>query len=88
MAADQGNAGAEDMLGTYYANGFGVEKNEAEAVKWYRKAAEQGSVNAANKLGDCYAYGWGVQTNFVEAFKWYSLAAQYYGEKARQNRNK
>jgi hypothetical protein len=76
------------LLGTYCANGFGAEKDEAEAAKWYRKAAEQGNVDAQNKLGDCYAYGWGVETNFAEAYKWYSLAGRYYGEKARLHRNK
>ncbi|KAF0116688.1 MAG: hypothetical protein FD149_1327 [Rhodospirillaceae bacterium] len=33
-----------------YDRGLGVEKDEAEAVKWYRKAAEQGHVVAANRL--------------------------------------
>ena len=29
-------------LGTCYDVGWGVEKNEAEALKWYRKASAQG----------------------------------------------
>jgi len=29
-------------LGRMYENGRGVEKNPAEAIKWYRVAANQG----------------------------------------------
>ena len=29
-------------VGTCYDMGWGVEKNRAEAMKWYRKAADQG----------------------------------------------
>ena len=35
-------AGAQFNLGVMYANGRGVLKDEAEAVRWYRLAAEQG----------------------------------------------
>ena len=37
-----------------YADGRGVEKDEAAAVKWLRKAAEQGYASARirlNKMG-------------------------------------
>jgi len=40
--AKRGNADAQDKLGAIYANGQGVPKNYAEAVKWFRKAVEQG----------------------------------------------
>ena len=39
-----------NMLGHYYRSGFGVEKNYAEAVAWYRKAAEQGHPYAHERL--------------------------------------
>ncbi len=38
------------MLGSQCSRGQGVEKNEREAVKWYRKAAEQGNLEAANSV--------------------------------------
>ena len=34
-----------------YANGRGVEQDDAEAVKWYRLAAEQGDADAQANLG-------------------------------------
>ena len=40
-----------------YANGRGVLKDDAEAVKWYRLAAEQGHADAQFYLGVMYANG-------------------------------
>jgi TPR repeat protein len=53
-----------------------VGKNEAEAVKWYRKAAEQGDAGAQLNLGVCYENGTGVAKDEAEAIKWYRLAAE------------
>ena len=39
-AAERGNARAQFDLGLMYANGNGVAKNEAEALKWFSKAAQ------------------------------------------------
>ena len=44
--AEQGHALAQQYLGNMYATGRGVPENDAEAVKWYRKAAEQGYAGA------------------------------------------
>ena len=75
-AMEQGIDWAQFNLGYCYANGVGVEKDTAEAVKWYRKAAEQGFANAQNHLGNHYADGEGVEKDFVEAFLWYRKAAE------------
>jgi hypothetical protein len=48
--AEQGNAYAQTDLGVLYENGLGVPQNNAEAIKWYRKAAAQGNVNAQSNL--------------------------------------
>lgn len=45
-AAEQGNADAQLKLGELYEKGEDVEKDWAEALKWYRKAGEQGSLVA------------------------------------------
>ena len=37
--------------GPCYANGIGVPKNRAEALKWYRKSADQGNWLARTNLG-------------------------------------
>ena len=67
--AEQGDADAQNKLGAVYANGQGVEKDQAVAVKWYRKAAEQGNSDAQYNLG-------GVVENFAEALMWYRKAAE------------
>ena len=40
-----------------YDRGEGVPENDAEAVKWYRKAAEQGLADAQHNLGMMYDKG-------------------------------
>ena len=52
-----------------YANGRGVPKDEAEAVKWYRKAADQGDAKAQVELGECYMCGFGIERDLTEAKK-------------------
>ena len=44
--AEQGVPVAQFQLGNMYRLGKGVPKNDAEAVKWWRKAAEQGHEDA------------------------------------------
>ena len=82
--AEQGDAQAQYNLGECYADGAGVAKDVAEAVKWYRKAAEQGHAPAQNALGWCYANGEGVTKDVHEAVKWYRKAADQKHEKAQQ----
>jgi TPR repeat protein len=53
-----------------------VAKDEAEAVKWWRKAAEQGMANAQYNLGVCCANGHGVAKDNAEAVNWYRKAAE------------
>ena len=74
-AAEQGNANAQFNLGLMYSEGIGVPENDAEAVKWYRKAAEQGVASAQSNLGMMYENGRGVPENHAEAVKWYRKAA-------------
>ena len=58
-----------------YKNGYGVEKNYPEAVKWYRKSADQGNAAARNNLGLMYYRGQGMETNYTEAFNLFRISA-------------
>jgi hypothetical protein len=84
-------APAQYQLGLRYANGDGVTKDYAEAVKWYRRAAEQGVPFAQFNLGVRYANGQGVERDPVQAYRWFSVAAQGLlgkeGETARKARD-
>ncbi len=42
-AAEQGNAGAQCLLGVMYANGEGVLEDYVRAYSWYNLAAAQGT---------------------------------------------
>ena len=76
MAAEQGHAGAQYMLGEcYYTQMGGVSKNFSEAFKWYTLAAMQGHAEAQASLGIMYYSGIGVPKNKIEALKWIILAA-------------
>lgn len=50
-AAERKDHEAEFRLGQHYEDGKGVEKNPAEAIKWYRLAAEGGDYIVMRTLG-------------------------------------
>src|SRR2546430_722208 len=75
--ADKGDAKAQYELGRAFFSGtLGVAKDEAEAVKWFRKAAEQNVADAQFNLGVCYANGQGVPEDDAESVKWFRKAAE------------
>ena len=83
--AERGDAQAQFLLGECYADGFGVEKDMAKAVDWYRKAAEQGFADAQLYLGLCYeGVMGGVGSNATEALEWYIKASKQYIKAANQ----
>ena len=69
-----------------YADGLGLPKDEAEAVKWYRMAAEQGQANAQDNLGFAYAKGLGVPKDEAKAVKWCRMAAEQGGSTRKPDR--
>ena len=75
LKAQKGDPVAQYNLGAAYLNGNGVEKDYAEAVKWYRKAAKQNYAQAQYSLGVCYYDGEGGEKDYSEAVKWVRKAA-------------
>ena len=43
LAAEQGNADAQYVLGAMYYSGRGTEPSDVEAAHWFRQAAVQGA---------------------------------------------
>jgi TPR repeat protein len=76
MAADQNDANAQFNLGFAYEMGEGIQKNQTEAVAWYRKAADKGHASAQFNLAFDYETGMGVGKDFIQAYKWYKLASE------------
>jgi TPR repeat protein len=74
--AEQGNPKAQTYVGEIYSEGgFGVPKDEAQALAWYRKAADQGLAEAQNHLGNMYSNGRAVAKDETQAVAWYRKAA-------------
>jgi len=68
-----------------YHSGEGIPKNDAEAVRWLRKAADQGNDTAQNNLGAAYLEGQGIAKDETEAVKWFRKAAEQNNEVAQRN---
>jgi hypothetical protein len=75
--AERGNPQSQYQLGTFYWNGTGVAKDDAEAVKWYRLSADQGLAPAQYDLGIAYRDGRGVAKDEAEYVRWNTKAAQH-----------
>jgi TPR repeat protein len=73
--AEKGDAAAQFLLGTLYAEGNGVEQNDATAFMWFQRAANQGNAAAQYNVGASYAEGTGVEKSDVDAAKWFQRAA-------------
>jgi tetratricopeptide (TPR) repeat protein len=74
-AADQGDADAQDSIGSLYRDGKGVGQDYAEAMAWFRKAALQSNSEAQVNIGSLYRDGHGVKQDYAQARRWYQKAA-------------
>lgn len=59
-AARRGSVRAQAEIGSWYLNGYCVQKNLCEALTWLQKAADQGDHLAECDLGEMYFHGNGV----------------------------
>ena len=75
-AAKQGDIQAQYFVGRAYKNGWGVIKDDTDAVKWYHKAADQGHARAQSNLGNMYREGKGVKQDYEKAVELFSKAAE------------
>ncbi len=72
-AADQNNPDALYGMGVLYAQGLGVDKNPAEALKWFDKAAEAGNEKAYVIAANGYLTA--EKPDYVRAQKWAEKSA-------------
>jgi TPR repeat protein len=70
--AEQGNPDAQAGLGSLYLGGYGVARDEAAAMAWFRKAAEQGNAGGQFSLGSLY-YG---RKEYSPAAAWYRRSSE------------
>lgn len=75
-AAAAGFALAQKNLAVAFANGHGVQQDDAQAICWMRQSAEQHEVEAAFMLGEFCRQGRGGPRDLVEAMRWYERSAE------------
>ena len=76
VQAEEGDAEAQNELGSLYYAGEDVGQDDTEAVRWTRRAADQGYAPAQYNLGLLYFRSRGVLGDDVEAAMWYRRAAE------------
>lgn len=76
VQAEAGDASAQFRLGFACDIGLGGDEDDAEAVRWYRRAAEKGHADAQHNLAVMYDGGEGVERDPAEAARWYREAAE------------
>ena len=82
-AAQAGDALAMVNLGLCYEHGKGgVDMDDAEAVRWYKRAVavQKPQMEAYTHLADCYRRGDGVRKNLSEAARLFRIAAEGGGD--------
>ena len=65
---------AYNLLGTYYHNGRGVNRDYKKAMELYLKAADKGVPYAMANIGILYQKGLGVKIDYAIAEEWYRKA--------------
>src|ERR1035437_9431153 len=76
VAAENGEAWAQNWLGVQHLFGTEVTKDLVAAAECFRKAAIKGDMDAQSNLGGCYWEGVGVEQDSNEAEKWFRAAAE------------
>lgn len=73
--AEAGDVAAQYNMGLAYANGSGVERDDAEAVRWLRRAAAADYAMAELMLGIMETYGRGTPVDLPRAAQLFERAA-------------
>jgi TPR repeat protein len=74
--AEKGDAAAQTLIATIYADGLGVRQNLATASSWYSLASENGDVLATFELAMLYQVGRGVPQSRERAAELFAKAAE------------
>jgi len=75
--AERGEPYALSMVGQHYHNGNGVDRDPAEAMRWYRRAADRGFAPAMFNIGCLYEVDGNINPDAAQARHWYRTAAEH-----------
>ncbi len=70
-----GDADAQNFLGTMYGYGVGTKLDFAESASWWEKSANQGHAKAQASYGQRLLYGTGVEKNVPKGLMFLMLSA-------------
>jgi TPR repeat protein len=84
-ASEEKQSWADVLLGCFYLNGIGIEKDEKNAATLFLKVAKQSDHMAQALIGICYHYGAGVNKDNKEAFTWFLKSAEQGNDVAQYN---
>lgn len=74
--AQTGNADAEELIGSMYALGAGVQRDDIRAFEWYLRASMRGHPGAQSGIGWYYEVGRGMPSpDLIRGYAWYTLSA-------------
>jgi hypothetical protein len=82
MAADQGNADAQNNYGFCLRKGRGIGQDLEAGARYYKMAADQGHASAQYNYGFCLQNGDGVDGDMREAARYYKMAMDQGNENA------
>jgi TPR repeat protein len=74
--ADLDRPAAANLVGVHYYLGAGVERDFAEAGRWFERAALLGNPSAQRNLATLYLRGLGVKQDDFLAYAWFTEAAE------------
>ena len=72
----RGDPTAFSHLGHMYAQGIGVEGDNATALEYFRKGAAKAHPPSQNGLGYMYMHGYGVAQSHKKALEYFKAAAE------------
>ena len=75
--AENGNTDAMRRMGNFYYSGIGVEKDYAEALKWYQSAASAYDPWCLNRVGEMYRDGKGTAEDIEKAAEMFRKSSHY-----------
>jgi hypothetical protein len=69
--AKTGNDWSQVTVGLFYQQGYGVKRDDSEALVWFQRAAKQGNTIAQFMLGGLTLSGRGTKQDIKESAKWF-----------------
>lgn len=76
FACEGGVMAACTDLGWFAQGGLGMQKDDRQAVSYFRKSCDGGNMRGCNDLASMHENGWGVQKDVVEAVELYRKACE------------